>query len=576
MNPGLRLETLAEFAVRPADTEGRVVNYQSKINSDRKIWMALVSSTALDNLGHGVWRLRWVVFATVSAAIVWLSVWQGAYNLDPHHWGLMLSNAKDLRDGRLPYRDIFIQYGILTTIVHALAFDLAGQNLRALILSTSLFYAIGLIGVYYIGLAVFERRSLAFYSYMCCAVAHGICIYPWSNYIAFPFLSFGIAAVLWRERSGGLSLVGGVLLGLAILAREGLLAPVLGFAIFVTALEILEKRSLERAVRLAIFWIGLSIPVVLFVVYLLVWKLFPFWYEAAVVLPRLYYEFFSGKGLLDGPLSLVSYFRDGVRTFNVRAIFFGLVLISAGVVFARCGVYRSIREQKPALALAAMTLLLISAALHLAEVFRLVTSVAVGTVLLFYFASKLRVEGLMFWGMLAGMVVSWHSPINGNYYYPSMEQLAATSTGSRPAIFSGQRWPKEAFDYYEAFAARLTSLQDASCGLRYFHNDTKDAFLATLNPFAQYQLAPFGRAAFDDLPLWRWSRILRPDYDVDHKISVDRDIVLFQTVKPEDVETYRPPSGYVVASRRQMPRSHFFPEGNFLFVVIPEACGKAL
>jgi len=35
-------------------------------------------------------------------AIVLFSIWQGAYTVDPHHWGLMLSNAKDLYDGKIP------------------------------------------------------------------------------------------------------------------------------------------------------------------------------------------------------------------------------------------------------------------------------------------------------------------------------------------------------------------------------------------------------------------------------------------------------------------------------------------
>ena len=47
-----------------------------------------------------------------------ISIWQAQYIYDGHHWGLMASNAKDLLDGKTPYKDIFIQYGLFTTIVH--------------------------------------------------------------------------------------------------------------------------------------------------------------------------------------------------------------------------------------------------------------------------------------------------------------------------------------------------------------------------------------------------------------------------------------------------------------------------
>ena len=82
---------------------------------------------------------RLLLIAT-PVVIVFFSLWQGAYDIDPHHWGLMLSNAKDLYEGLIPYKDIFIQYGILTTILQALAFGI-GKNMLSIILITSICYA---------------------------------------------------------------------------------------------------------------------------------------------------------------------------------------------------------------------------------------------------------------------------------------------------------------------------------------------------------------------------------------------------------------------------------------------------
>jgi hypothetical protein len=44
-------------------------------------------------------RVRAPALIIFPLLIVAHSVWQGIYNLDPHHWGLMLSNAKDLAEG---------------------------------------------------------------------------------------------------------------------------------------------------------------------------------------------------------------------------------------------------------------------------------------------------------------------------------------------------------------------------------------------------------------------------------------------------------------------------------------------
>ena len=50
------------------------------------------------------------------------------YYVDGHHIGLMYSNSIDLINGKLPYKEIFIQYGILTTLIHALILIIFDQK----------------------------------------------------------------------------------------------------------------------------------------------------------------------------------------------------------------------------------------------------------------------------------------------------------------------------------------------------------------------------------------------------------------------------------------------------------------
>ena len=40
----------------------------------------------------------------------------------------MYSNSIDLINGKLPYKEIFIQYGILTTLIHALILIIFDQK----------------------------------------------------------------------------------------------------------------------------------------------------------------------------------------------------------------------------------------------------------------------------------------------------------------------------------------------------------------------------------------------------------------------------------------------------------------
>ena len=43
-------------------------------------------------------------------------MWQGQYTNDGYHWGFIFSNALDFLDGKLPYKEIFIQYGFVTNL----------------------------------------------------------------------------------------------------------------------------------------------------------------------------------------------------------------------------------------------------------------------------------------------------------------------------------------------------------------------------------------------------------------------------------------------------------------------------
>ena len=185
---------------------------------------------------------------TTPLVVIFFSLWQGAYDIDPHHWGLMLSNAKDLYEGLIPYKDIFIQYGILTTILQALAFGI-GKNMLSIIVVTSICYAIGILLVYAIALQVLKSKTIALYVLITLVLFHPLAMYPWSNYIAFPFLMYGVYLSLGNSSNKGAnclrSVCSGVFLGLAVLSREGL-APAAALYILISPFFDLRSEAGKR------------------------------------------------------------------------------------------------------------------------------------------------------------------------------------------------------------------------------------------------------------------------------------------------------------------------------------------
>lgn len=524
--------------------------------------------------------LRRLALCALPVFVISFSVWQGAYNSDAHHWGLMLSNATDLLAGRLPYKEIFLQYGILTTLIQAAALGLAGANLRSLIFVTALAYAIGLLLIYFLSLRVSASKRLALYAFVTATMLHPLAIYPWSNYIAFPFLVGGTLLTLRMNGSRMTACFAGLLLAMAVLSREGLMPAVLLFSVVATILGIVRPAPAGSHSRtfLAWFWGGFTIPFAMFFAWLWQSGLYQYWHITGVQLPRLYASIFLQDGVIGSALDLARYLLGGVLGKNSRIRFLGFIALAAGTVIMACMArHRSVRNRDDLFLLALFSALLLSASLHLNEIFRLATSITVGTVLVYLIAARWRLENWAFWIFFLVFAVSIDEHKGGNYFFPKMEQRSAATSAADIAVFSGQRWPAATFDFYRTFRRDMELLRQDECGIRYYANETTDAFLAILAPFTQYQLAPMGGGPHQ----FPGVAALRPDFDIRARTLVHRDIVLFTETGNSFTKTEHGaqaasvlPPGYVVARRYDLPAITYRPAGAVLSIATPATCSS--
>lgn len=316
---------------------------------------------------------------SIPLLVVMFSYIQGAHNLDPHHWGLMLSNAKDLSEGALPYKNIFIQYGIFTTLIQALAFGVGG-NMLSIILVTSLFYAAGLIIVYRIGLHIFKNQALAIYTLTLIFLFHPLAIYPWSNYIAFPFLMLGIYFLIHSEESSGKKnnydlYLCGVSFSFAILSREGLLYAVMIFILCAFVIDYYHLNDFRKSFfRYLKVILGIAAPISIFFLYLLSNDLLDYWVAFSIKLPALYAS--ESFGFLKNFIfeALFQEMYKGYRYFDIRWILVSLIIFSClWAIFSQFfasktnGSYLSKRTLKIAL----IIFMILAIATQLSESFKL-------------------------------------------------------------------------------------------------------------------------------------------------------------------------------------------------------------
>ena len=497
-------------------------------------------------------------YVLIALSVIYFSVWQGRYTYDPHHWGLMFSNAQDLVRGRVPYKDIFIQYGFLTTLIHYIGL-LFFDNLISLIVITSIFYAAGIIGLGLIAKRLSREVMPSIYVMLLALLLHPLAIYPWSNYIAFPFLVFGIYFCITSE-SGKNYFLSGFFLGLSILSREGLLPAIFMISILVVIRLAIANISTKKELTLC-FTAGLLSPLVLFAIYLFSNNIQYYWYLMSWILPGIYStSFFPGGSILD-PFS--RFFESTIKLSlagDIRWVLIAFIfLFNFGYI-----AFQIFREKRnySLLLISLSSIFLVSTSLHIPEIFRISTGSVLGLVPIFLFFKNKKVNYLIFASFLFPLLLTIPSN-SGNYFFPSQSIREESVIVRNHSLFNGQKWKPQVNSYYLQIGDVLQFMQ-RECGIKYHYNQTNDPIYQILSPFMPMQPGPF----ITDSKF----NIYRSDYPLDEKIRDAADLIIFIRMHPATLVSYSPPPGFRILFTIDVPFTYFMPDGEKLIIIGPEKC----
>lgn len=504
------------------------------------------------------------------------SIWQGQYIIDHVHWGLMLGNAKDFVAGMVPYKDIYILYGFLTTLLHSLAYVLLGENLQSLIIFTSVAYAIGLLFIYFISNHILNSRGLSLCVLTSCFLFHPITIYPWSNYLAFPFLLSGLLLSI-QSKSTARLFFSGALFGLAVLAREGLAPAVIAYIFANAIVDGLNSIKTRRQIiwHICSTLLGLLLPIFSFLLYLKIIDAISFWHDLSWQLPKIYArEFFphmTGFKLID---PLFNQIFKGFARLDVRWILVGLIIMANVAVILIGLLNKKYRIQNHTnIQLAIFSLLLLSSSLHLPEVFRIATGSIVGLINVYALLRSLRIQKIGFL-LIASLLLIDIAPADSgesfnttNYFVPSKDILDQAKPVSSPSYFKNQKWDADAQFYYQSISKDLAHIA-AKCDIQFHYNTTYDTFLQILSPFKKSQLAPFY--------LSDAMEALRPDLDWKLRTQPPSHLIIFKYIPTEQTEISDQPENFFIYKRYITPRTNFLYRKNSLLILVPNHCKDAL
>lgn len=339
---------------------------------------------------HQYWKsLPSILVLLCCLASVVLSFLESRVNTDAHHWGLMYANAADLHAGLLPYRQIFIQYGVLTTLLQSFSLSLFGNCMVSIGIMTGIFYAANIFLSFCLW-KKFMSHWLAALSAMIMFLVHGYIIYPWSNYFSYTFFLISLLFLLAPHCQRKGYFMTGLFLGLSFLARQSLMPLLVPLYAYFLLLLVTASRDNRKTLfqQIFCFHLGLVTILALFFLYLLHIDALNDWVAQSVTLLSLYTVHLGGEFWIFTTLFKGIFLaQSGVGT-DERTLLYSLLFFNALVIFGvllRKVHRRKITEiGKIMFLLSAVTLCGYLQSMHIYEVFRLQSAASLGFGLLVF------------------------------------------------------------------------------------------------------------------------------------------------------------------------------------------------
>ena len=408
------------------------------------------------------------------------------YQYDGHHIGLVYSNAIDFINGRLPYKEIFIQYGFLTTLIHSLILAIFENKVFFISFFNVFFY---MVGVLLISKSVNNLidQKYALLSSIIILFNHPIPWLPWSNYLAFFFISVSLYFLTNKEKNFFFI---SFFISLSILCRQDLLTPILISSIFFFIIYIIGKNRVISKNFFSLI-LGFLLPILLFFIYLFLTDLLEYWLKY-IIIPKYYLEIYDTSIIYLISNFIIYFSTESFFNFIYKPqhLIISIILIFNSIlIFLK--IFNKIKIQNNILFIVLLSTFLSSSSLKI-ELFRLFTSVIIGLIPLLYFISKISNKELKHNLRLLVILPAIYCFV----FYPmgNNDQFKKLVFNNSKTIIKNHK-----FDYYkwqdnQVNTINLISKLYDKCNVEYLENLTFDTLLSTVNDYDRIRLLPFEKA----------------------------------------------------------------------------------
>ena len=443
--------------------------------------MNFLRSIILKNLSFVIYTIL-IFFFLYSIVIL-------RYYVDGHHIGLMYSNSIDLINGKLPYKEIFIQYGILTTLIHAFILIIFDQKIFFLSFVNSFFY---FFTVFLICKTIenITNKKLAFLGLILILFNHPIPWLPWSNYLSFLFISISLF-ILTKKRPN--FFVIGFFLSLAVLCRQDFFISIFLTISFCLLFYLFNKKKGEIKFLNIIY--GFLIPLISFFLYLNYLGVSNEW-MMYFELSNYYLEIYK-TNIFKLTFDYIIFFaKDSFFNFIIYPQYF---LISIILIFNSILVFLKIigkiKIDLKILFISLLSIFLSVVSLQV-ELFRSYTSVIIGIMPLLYYIQKIKDINYRKNCILVILLPAFFSilfyPMGNNELFKKIN-FEAKSEEIIDQNFKYHKWPNEV-----VYSINTLSVISKKCHVDYLSNLTFNSIYSTIGRYDRIRLLPYEKNLLKD------------------------------------------------------------------------------
>ena len=519
-----------------------------------------------------------ILVAICCITSIGFSIIESRVNTDAHHWGLMYANAADLNRGLIPYKEIFIQYGFLTTLIQSLSLNIFGNTVVSVGIITGVFYSANIYLSYCLWRKILNKWLSALSSLLMFLV-HGYIIYPWSNYFSYTFLLISLLFLTALPQKGYKYLLAGVFSALSFLARQSIfpLAPIYLYFLLIYIASEEDKRKLHIR-NIEIFHLGMLGVVGAFLLYIFRESAFEDWINQSFVIKEFYKGSLTLRALLNFlRLIILPFTNDG------RLLLYSLVFLNSLVIFSRIGFIigtKQIKELNEQVRDLDNTLFLFSSvtlfgylqSLHSYDLFRLQSSSSLGFGLLIFSLYRLS-KKFKKWQIIS-LIIPFVSLFfylfqtllfhrTSSVHFPWDLDLLVTHELRQPEnieILRNKIYDEKSRIYYQTLAETISSYD---CKLEYLVNLTMNSYIPLLSKsFERVQRSPFYNESLSNM-------VFKDEKGKISQLFIQGKSILIAS------EINKIPENYTIILEIKSPVIHFAIADTITYIAVPKAVSSS-